>query len=88
MEFLTSKTEGKLKPVQVDAELEKLWVIEQDYRTDFIVRMRKAVIEKYFSERKILESYNKKIVEIKNHKKSWYSSAVVEKQKQDKLDEA
>jgi hypothetical protein len=68
LEFLTNKTEGKLTPVQVDKELEKLWVIEQDYRTDFIVRMRKAVIEKYFSERKIKESYDKKILHIKSHK--------------------
>lgn len=68
LEFLTNKTEGKLTPVQVDKELEKLWVTEQDYRTDFIVRMRKAVIEKYFSERKIKESYDKKILHIKSHK--------------------
>lgn len=66
LEFLKNKTEGKLTQIQINTELDKLWLIEQDYRTDIIVRMRKACIEKYFSERKVKESFDKKVIEIKN----------------------
>jgi hypothetical protein len=49
LEYLDMKTEAKRKPAQLEDILNKLKVIEQDFRTDLLVRMRKAVIENYFT---------------------------------------
>ena len=48
--YLSNKTECKVKAAKLSEDLKKLEAIEKEFRTDLLVRMRKAVIENYFSE--------------------------------------